>query len=335
MTADSTAKTKAVGVYVLGVDKVENNGPIYDALGALGFAWCGQALSLNEGLRQLELVRKQVHLIVVRAELARSGEEAALLEPLASWPLVVLSGAARAKHRDDISRLPHVRAVISVPPYDFSALQAIYRELFAQVNPSSPAPAITAAPAAAPGTNAPAAQTCVDTPQVETPQGAEVIKPSVMTQPASQAPLQRTVVSRLRIAFYGSRGGVGTSTAALRAAQLLADSGLKVALFDARQRGDLHLMLGEQPSGRPLQKAGLTVYLAEPTEEIAGAYEAIVIDGGRQHGTFNAQWIEVPRPVDEPTLRRYLGLPPVDHSGSPRPARRLSLPRFLSIEVTE
>lgn len=328
MTADASAKINPVGVYVLGVDKAENNGPIYDALGALGFAWCGQALSLNEGLRQLKLLQEQVHLIVMRAELARGGEEAALLEPLAAWPLAVLIGPARATQRDAIGHLPNVRAVISVPPYDFRALQTSYCELFAQLNPASPAPVIAAA----------LVTQVQSTPtRVDPPPGAEVSKPSQRTTPsAPSVSARRALVSRLRIAFYGSRGGAGTSTTALQAAQLLAGCGMKVALFDARQRGDLHLLVGEQPTVQPLQQAGLTIYLAEPTEEIARAYEAVVIDGGRQHGTFNAQWIEVQRPVDETTLRRYLGLPSLEpQGGNARLARRLNLPRFLSIEVTE
>jgi hypothetical protein len=131
------------------------------------------------------------------------------------------------------------------------------------------------------------------------------------------------------------RGGVGTSTAALRAAQLLAGQGLRVIAFDAMQRGDLHVMLGVQPTSQPMQHNLITVHLGEPTEEIAGPYDAIVIDGGRQHGTFNARWIEVSRPLDDNTLRRLIGLPPEEQPGTTRPARRLGLPRILTIEVTE
>ncbi len=321
--ADETGKDKSVGVYVLGVDKAENNGPIYDALRSIGFAWCGQALSLNEGLRQLELIREQVHLIVVRAELARGGEEAALLEPVARWPLAVLVGAARAKHQAEKSGWPNVRAVISVPPYDFSALRDLYRELYRQVNPSSAAPVLTTVSAPQPAQAAPVP--------------ARPVSPDtrVTSQAAACTPAQRLAVSRLRIAFFGRRGGVGTSTAALHAAQLLANTGLKVVLFDAGQRGDLHLMLGEQPAAQPLHKAGLTLYLTAPNEELADGYEAVVIDAGRQHGTFNAQWIEVQRPFDEPALRRLVGLPLVDQSDSPQPTRRLGFPRLFSIEVTE
>jgi hypothetical protein len=94
-------------------------------------------------------------------------------------------------------------------------------------------------------------------------------------------------------------------------------------------------MLGEQPSAQPLHKAGLMLYLGEPTEETACQYEAIIIDGGRQRGTFNAQWIEVQRPFDEAMLRRFTGLPPAEQSGAARPTRRLSLPKLLAIEITE
>jgi cellulose biosynthesis protein BcsQ len=131
------------------------------------------------------------------------------------------------------------------------------------------------------------------------------------------------------------RGGVGTSTAALRAAQLLAGQGLRVAVFDAAQRGDLHVMLGAQPTPQPVQHNLITVYLGEPAEEIVEPYEALVIDGGRRHGTFNAQWIEVNRPLDDNALRRLIGLPPEEQTGEARPARRLVLPRILSIEVTD
>jgi hypothetical protein len=116
---------------------------------------------------------------------------------------------------------------------------------------------------------------------------------------------------------------------------MLAEQNQRVALFDAAQRGDLHVMLGAQPTPQPVQYDRITILLSEPTEEIAGRYGAIVIDGGRRHGTFNAQWIEVNRPLDDNTLRRLIGLPLVDQENSARPARRLNLARFITFEVTE
>ena len=128
--ASDSAET-GPGVYVVGIDKAENTGPIYEALRQAGCAWRGQALSLNEALRQLELIKKvktEVALVVVRADLARRGEEAALLEPLARWPLVVLLGVARADRKADIAQLPNVRAVVLVPPYDFSVIRTLALE---------------------------------------------------------------------------------------------------------------------------------------------------------------------------------------------------------------
>lgn len=304
------------GVYVIGIDKAENTGPIYEALRQAGCAWRGQALSLNEALRQLELIKDAVDLVVVRADLSRRGEEAALLEPIARWPLVVLLGAARADRQAAIAQLPNVRQVFVVPPYDFHALGMSHVKKTAPTESAAP-PVVTAA----------------------TPTRAEVmISPPRPTARESRpvTPGSSTVsVARTRLAFFGMRGGVGTSTAALRAAQLLAGQGLRVAVFDAAQRGDLHVMLGAQPTPQPVQHNLITVYLGEPAEEIVEPYEALVIDGGRQHGTFNAQWIEVNRPLDDNALRRLIGLPPEEQTGEARPARRLVLPRILSIEVTD
>ena len=94
-------------------------------------------------------------------------------------------------------------------------------------------------------------------------------------------------------------------------------------------------MLGCEPTPQPVQRDLITVYLGEPSEDLVGHYEALVIDGGRRHGTFNAQWIEVSKPLDDSTLRRLSGLPPADQTGAAQPARRLSLSKFLSFEVTE
>ena len=55
------------------------------------------------------------------------------------------------------------------------------------------------------------------------------------------------VKRRVRVAFYGSRGGVGVSTAALKVAQWLAAAGTRVILIDATGRGDLHLLLDLEP----------------------------------------------------------------------------------------
>jgi len=228
------------GVYVIGIDKAENTGPIYEALRQAGCAWRGQALSLNEALRQLELIKDAVDLVVVRADLARRGEEAALLEPIARWPVVVLLGAARADRQAAIAQLPNVRQVLVVPPYDFHALETIQVKKTAPAESAAP-PVVTAA----------------------TPAGAEVMisspRPPVRGSRPVTAGSSTVSVARTRLAFFGMRGGVGTSTAALRAAQLLAGQGLRVAVFDAAQRGDLHVMVQPRtPRSRASRTARFT-----------------------------------------------------------------------------
>ncbi len=306
------------GVYVIGIDKAENTGPIYEALRQAGCVWRGQALSLNEALRQLDLVKDAISLVVVRADLARRGEEAALLEPLARWPLVVLLGVTRGDRQADIAQLPNVRQVFVVPPYDFHTMAAL------AAKKSGPTESVVPPVVAA---ETPTRASAVINPPRPTPRESRPVNPGSSTPGVAMV--------RTRLAFYGRRGGVGTSTAALRAAQLLAEQGRRVALFDSAQRGDLHVLLGCEPTPQPVQHDLITVYLGEPSEDLAGRYEALVIDGGRRYGTFNAQWIEVSRPLEDHTLRRLSGLPPADQTGTTQPARRLGLSKFLSFEVTE
>jgi hypothetical protein len=142
-----------------------------------------------------------------------------------------------------------------------------------------------------------------------------------------------TIRVRVRLGFYGTRGGAGASTAALRVAQALADAGLRVALFDAIRRGDLHLMLGLQPQEQPVQRAGITLFLAAPSEDVARTFDAVVIDGGRTRGTFNADWIQVAGPLGGDDIRRLAGLEPIQEPHRPAlPLRVLS--RWLPAKET-
>jgi hypothetical protein len=150
----------------------------------------------------------------------------------------------------------------------------------------------------------------------------------------------------VRLGFYGARGGTGVSTTALSAAQVLAASGQRVGLFDASGRGDLHVMLGLQPAEEPCSHEGITLFLTAPDEETAGSFDAVIVDGGRVWGDFNAQWIVVDHPFSEERIRRLVGLPArqeeqeQDASSSRERQRRprrggLNLANLLSIEVTE
>ncbi|MDR7427985.1 MAG: hypothetical protein QN160_10025 [Armatimonadota bacterium] len=133
---------------------------------------------------------------------------------------------------------------------------------------------------------------------------------------------------RIRVGFWGARGGVGTSTAALTAARLLAEAGRRVLLCDATGRGDLHVMLGLEPQEGVLQAGpNLFVCLGIPSEIPPDA--DLVVDGGRARRDLNAERVEVSRPIPLERLRRILGLPP----GERKPAGRQI--GFIRLEVTE
>jgi hypothetical protein len=148
----------------------------------------------------------------------------------------------------------------------------------------------------------------------------------------------------VRLGFYGARGGVGASSAALLAAQVLADADYRVAVFDATGRGDLHVMMGHRPDGTSLvvRSGRVKLFLRRPDEDAVRDFDAVVIDGGREQGAFNADWVEVTRPLDEGEVRRLANLASVEERGFC--GRRLpldvgldalNLGRVISVEVTE
>jgi len=163
-------------------------------------------------------------------------------------------------------------------------------------------------------------------------------------QPSPKSRDPRCGKPRVRLGFYGARGGVGTSSAALLAAQVLADADYRVAVFDATGRGDLHVMMGHRPDGTSLvvRSGRVKLFLRRPDEELLNNFDAVVIDGGREQGAFNADWVEVTRPLDEGEVRRLANLASVEERGFC--GRRLpldvgldalNLGRVISVEVTE
>jgi hypothetical protein len=175
---------------------------------------------------------------------------------------------------------------------------------------------------------------------------------SVDDTPATteQAPAATRIIRRkrkpiVRLGFYGARGGVGVSTTALSAAQALAqEKGQRVGLFDATGRGDLHVMLGLRPTREPVSHERITLFSTAPDEETAQRFDAVIVDGGRVWGNFNAQWIEVDKPFPEERIRRLVGLSPRKEEQDALPGRErqkrprrggLNLGDLLSIEVTE
>jgi len=118
------------------------------------------------------------------------------------------------------------------------------------------------------------------------------------------APLRR----QLRLGFYGTRGGAGTTTAVVTAAKLLAAQGKRVALFDAAQRGDPYLLLDLTPSDQPATTGTITVYPDLALDDARVSYDAILVDGGRERRAFPARWIAVDKPLSEAAVAKLLGV---------------------------
>ena len=133
--------------------------------------------------------------------------------------------------------------------------------------------------------------------------------PQSPAAPHSNRPLPRlTRPLQVRLGFYGTRGGVGTTTAAVTAAQLLAARDRPVALYDAAQRGDPYLLLGLTPAQQPATVSHITVYPALTLDDARVNYAALIIDGGRQRWPFPARWLAVDRPLNADEIARLVGL---------------------------
>ncbi|HOU14071.1 MAG TPA: hypothetical protein PKZ84_13245 [Anaerolineae bacterium] len=162
-------------------------------------------------------------------------------------------------------------------------------------------------------------------PVPEVDKAAEVLEAYLKAQAAKQSPAQQAVpataapvaISRLpfaplrrqlRLGFYGTRGGVGTTTAVVTAAKLLAAQGKCVALFDAAQRGDPYLLLDLTPSDHPATTGNITVYPDLALDDARVSYDAIIVDGGRERRAFPARWIAVDKPLSEAAIAKLLGI---------------------------
>lgn len=164
----------------------------------------------------------------------------------------------------------------------------------------------------------------------------------------ARLPLRRDPESKtptVRVGLYGSRGGVGVSTAALAAAQAVARAGRRVALFDSRGRGDLHLMAGLRAfdAENPVVCQGITLFPCAPTAEMIRGFDAVVVDGGRERGGLNADWHSLDKPLSGDQVRAMVGLAPLAAEGGQsgrgdkkkrRKPRVRDLGGLISIEVT-
>lgn len=159
---------------------------------------------------------------------------------------------------------------------------------------------------------------------------AQQLVARLKTEAADNQPIRSASSAGVRLAFWGTHGGVGVSTTAWRVAKIMAEAGASVALFDSARRGDLHLLGGQAPAPEPLRHGNITIYSSAPTEDLAAQHQAIVIDGGRERGDFNAAWIALSQPPSEEQMRRWAQQAP--DTGKVRSWR---VPKLFAIEVTD
>jgi NADPH-dependent 2,4-dienoyl-CoA reductase/sulfur reductase-like enzyme len=133
-------------------------------------------------------------------------------------------------------------------------------------------------------------------------------RPDPSARPAPQLNLPAPQVTA-RLGFWGARGGVGTTTAALEAAAQLAERGLRVALCDATKRGDTFLWAGFKPQTQPSTSQkwpGITFFPDLPSAEQLQPFPAVVIDGGRQPRERNVDWVRVAAPLSAEAIERLV-----------------------------
>jgi hypothetical protein len=294
---------------------------------------------------------------------AVAGTPEALTAFAAAFPdAVVVADAALlgtpAEARSALATLPNPKAVILPQGWEahqgsFAALPGLLAGFFAPVSwpevvAEVRARAVALVPAAqGTGTGAAAGPQATPppppTPIPGTPGGTDLHPTPAPPLPAGPRTGEPARGRPVRIGFWGTRGGAGTSTAALTAARMLAGRGRPVLLCDATRRGDLHVMLGVEPTEAPVRVGGVVVRMGLPEDDTPNSAD-IIIDGGRARRNFNAEWVEVSRPLSEERIRRILGLPPEERGGDgdsgPRPtptARRRTGPRlgFVRVEWTE
>jgi len=247
------------------------------------------------------LARQPVAVLLDASLFSGLQEMQAALRNGAAAIYAVMPGAAGDGERVAVSRLPNVKGMYGPD----TSVADIARTIAEQVKPVND-------------------QIDPDRPVAQAPNPTPVLA-------SAEA---RLVKRQIRLGFYGTRGGVGVSTTALKVAQLIAARGLRVALFDATGRGDLHIMLGaaETLPDVPLIKDILCVFLGQPKEEAVNGYEAIVIDSGRQASHFNAPWIRIERLPSDQMVARWANAEEAVSAHT----LSLNLPRLpkMSFEVT-
>jgi len=223
-----------------------------------------------------------------------------------AYPAFVANGFPVAAVVDTVERLKEIckdlEDAIAVIKLDVFNTRAEAEEALQDLD----CPKIIVAPIGWESTNIPNATTFN---HANWPEIVEAVKfmPRPQPQPAPPPPPPTTPTkkARIRIGFYGQRGGVGVTTACVEAAKLLAKQGIPVTLCDATNRGDIHLMLGLEPKEEPLRVGIIQVKMGLPNSEEEGA---VIVDGGRKAWGKNIKWVELSGPLSEEALRKILGL---------------------------
>ncbi|MCP4542649.1 MAG: hypothetical protein GY832_36465 [Chloroflexi bacterium] len=274
-----------------------------------------------------------IHLVVVEANIVPHLDEAISLlgELTQKVRLVVVVPARWEKHRDKFSTLPDGTLLLTAPVNWHTAADSILDHLELEENEEQSHKA----------TPAVQAQPVSERRPTDTETSKDPLPPVQKIKLQGASPM-------VRIGFYGTRGGVGTSSAALAAARILAGENHRVALFDATKRGDLHVMAEIQPVEQPVRHGAITFFLAGPTEKAVCDFDAIVVDGGRTRGAFNAEWCAISKPLSEEKIAQLVDVKPPesekeskedrDRKQAKKPKAKtpgFSLRNLISVEVTE
>ncbi len=319
-------------IILAGPDRTFLTRHAYPAMTSAGF----DVLAVVDTPEKLRDVAGAVDLAIVEANIAATPDAAIELLSGMSTQVAVILPAMWASERKRFADLPHLVAGFTAP-VAWPNVIAKLRERIKETNPPT-GQGTSDADIRDPAANGPVMPAA----PIELPPDPE------------RSPIRGKLPVRdpvLRLGFYGKRGGVGVSTAALTAARALSGEGKRVALFDAARRGDVHLMAGIQPSERTVTHESITFFLCPPNEEHIRDFDAVIVDGGRACGTFNANWVAVSRPVPKDKVLHLVGIEPredenVEQSGERtlprrsaprerRKPRKRGLGKLISIEVTE
>ncbi len=236
-------------VLVAAPDKEDITRRIEPAIQSAGASFLGYVISADTLAEKVQALRPD--LVILRMDLARRGEEQALLEAL-SVPVAIVLPRGRASLRETLQALPRVCAVAVMPEVDYMRLV----EAGATGGLVSPAhAAVAGSPASSPQ-------------QSTLPTTAQV--------PARASGARRRAMC---LVFAGVKGGVGTTTALCALAMGAATFTPRVGVVDLTGTGDAQaiLPLHHHASVLRLDRAEL----ASSWPRLRSEYDLVLVDAGR------------------------------------------------------